>query len=196
MQGIEAITAEIIAAAKAEAEETVRKAEANKAARLAELDARLAAQRAEREQRLAQEAEDTVGRRLTLAGLEARMAKLGAKQAVVSEVYALALDKAAALDNKAYRALFARLVAAAAQSGDGVRVAAPDVKRLDKAWLDGVAASSGKKLKLLADNCDARGGAIVVGADSETDLTLETLLAEIRERSEGEVVRALFGDAE
>lgn len=195
MQGIEAITAEILASAKSEAEETVKKAEDFRASRLTELKTRLETQKAELETRLAKEADDIVARRLTLAGLEVRMSRLGAKQSVVAETYGLALKKAAALDDPKYRVFYERLVSTAANDGDRVRVAAPDADRLDDAWLKGVSARSGKKLTLLAETFDARGGVIVESVGSETDLTLETLLSEIREHCESEVLSALFGDA-
>ena len=194
MQGIEAITAAILASAKAEAEETVKQAEEYKAARLAELEARFESRKTELETRLAAEAENVVTRRLTLAGLEARMSKLGAKQTVVSEAYALALKKAAALDQSKYRGFYARLVASVAVDGDGVLVAAPDVKRLDKTWLEGVAKQSGKKLMLLDGMCEASGGVIIVGKVSETDLTLDTLVSELKQQSESDVLAALFGE--
>lgn len=195
MQGIEAITTEILRSAKSEGAETVKKAEEFRTSRLAELNERLETQRAELETRLAKESEDVVTRRLTLAGLEARMSRLGAKQSVVAEAYELALKKAAALDDAKYRAFYARLVADATKDGDAVRVALPDVKRLDKAWLSGVSAKSGKKLTI-GEPFASRGGVIVESGNSETDLTLETLMAENRTQCESDVLFALFGDSE
>lgn len=193
MRGVEQITAEILAQAQSDAEETVKKAEELKSRRMTELEERLASQKAERETALAKESENVISRRLTLAGLEMRMAKLGAKQAVVSEVYALAIRKAVAMDANKYRDFYARLVCRVAADGDTVLVAKPDSKRLDKSWLDALAKKCGKKLTL-GGTCEAAGGVVVVGAKSETDMTLDTLVAEIRLASESDVLDALFGE--
>ncbi|MBQ7227038.1 MAG: V-type ATP synthase subunit E [Clostridia bacterium] len=193
MQNAEKIISVILSEAKEEASSILANAEQARDKACAELSARLESENALKEKNAKVEAENVITRRLTVAGLDARMQTLSAKQAVISEAYELAFEKIKAVDKARYKALFAKLLASVAKAGDEIIVADSDKDVLDAKWLESVSVKLGKKLKLSSCALDAKGGLVVSGTEIETDLTLETLVAEVREKREAEVLAQLFG---
>lgn len=193
MNGSEKITSVITAEAKAAADGIISRADAAKAVKLENIKSGFVEAESARISSLSREKEAIVARRLTVAGLDARMSSLALRRRVMDEAYARAYEKLAALPSGDYRALYARLLEKYATDGDAIAVAEDDKKRLDAKWLESAAKRIGKKLTLSSEAADGRYGIVIIGKSCEIDLTLSSLIGEVKTECETEVLTALFG---
>ena len=189
---VEKITSVILSEAKERAEKIVSDATEAKENKLNALKNRLAEEQSAREIATEKECESVTQRRLTVAGLDARMQTLSAKRAVMDEAYALAVEKI--LSSKQYETFYSSLVAKHAGDGDVFVISKGDNKRFDEEWLSGIIKTSGKKLSLAKEYIEANGGVILRADSCEIDLTLDALMSEIKEKYENKVLEVLFGE--
>ncbi len=193
MRESEKITSVILAEAEAAAEDIIARANAAKTAKLEALEADFADASSARLSSLSREKEATVARKLTVAGLDARMSSLASRRRVMEKAFDRAYEKIATLGDGEYRAFYGRLIEKYVGDGDIVAVAAEDKKRLDAKWLEGVSKKIGKKLKLSESASDGAYGIVIMGKSCEVDLTLGSLISEVKTECESEVLAALFG---
>ena len=138
-----------------------------------------------------EEVKEIHARRETVADLDIRKAILFAKQEVLGEVYARALEKLVALDHDTYIALIAKMLEQCADRGDlvvlakGAPVTAGEV---------GALSACRKKNLSVSDELGAfSGGMMLLNEKCDKDLTFETLLKEIQPEIESETADRLFG---
>lgn len=141
----------------------------------------------------AQQAADALlSRRQTLDRLDARKTELAAKQQAVDAAFAEATKKVLNMTDHIYRDYMGSLIAECAQDGDCVTVAARDAKRLHAEWLENVRRKCGKHLSLNEETHAGAGGVILCGKTCDINLTLETLIKDLRERLAADVAKRLF----
>ena len=171
----------ILDAGKAEAGRIIDDWRARIAAEEQELAARNEKAAAEREERL-----------ISAAEMEARKTVLAAKQAVVEQAYALALDKLCAISGQEKVDLLAGLLVRASSTGAEEAVfSAAD--RADGAKAVAAAnAASGKHLTLSKDAAPIRGGFILRDRNVEVNCAFETLVRLQRTETAGAVAKILF----
>lgn len=192
MEGKDVIIQKILADANAEAEKIV--SEANEYA-----DATVEKARAQAKEKLSaaeKTAENTgveyIGRRVTVAGLDLKKARLNAKIALLDEVYAKAVDAVRNVGDKDYKALVEGMLDDAAEDGDVVTISKNDVKILTKVFFDSYAKKRGITLSLSKDFGDFAGGIILSGGGVDKNLTLEVEIKLLREQTESEIAGLLF----
>ncbi len=196
----EKIVEKILSDARAEAERILEEARAQ-AAQIRE-HAQLEAQR-QRELILAQAQLEAQSRRRALlaeATAAARNAVLGAKRAVLNNVFAHTADKLAAMPANEYKSWLLQLLVKAVETGDEEVILSP----ADRQTLGGTLvreanaqlAQQSKKgaLKLSAETRDVGRGFILKGKNSEINVTLKTLLRRAQDELEIEVAQMLFGE--
>lgn len=128
-----------------------------------------------------------------VANLDCKKALLTAKTELVGKAF----DRAAEIlraDKKKYCDLVGKMIAAAAEDGDKVRVCKEDVDVLTKAFVESVAKKCKKKLTLDKEYAAIIGGVILVGKDYDKNLSLDLELQTMREECEGEIAAVLFGE--
>ena len=190
MEGKEAIVGRILSDAQQKAE--TRKAEAAARAENAcdearrKAEALLTSGRAQ----LMRDAEETVSRRETVAGLDVRKRLLAAKREAIEAVFTRALEKTRAFGKGRYLAVLDALLEAYAEDGDAVQLS-------KYAPVDGreLAASKvflAKKLVFRDADGDFEGGLRLYNAVSERDLSFRAILEARRFELEREIVQALF----
>ena len=123
------------------------------------------------------------------ARLDCAKIMLAEKRAVIDEVYARALEQLKNLGKADAVHLFERLLTLYAEEGDEVVFAdgfsyAQDVAKL------GVIKE--KKLKVSPKKANIDGGCILIGKNSDKDLSFTALLAVDREERQAEIASALF----
>ncbi len=192
MDGKEAIIAKITESAETSAANLIRDAESELAA--AETKAREEAEKRQQKRfdELDAECERIVARKVTLANLDARKLTLEKKQQIMAKVYADAMDKLVN-DKKSYSALMAKLVKENAEAGDEVVVGKADKALFDDKWLTLVKGLP-SSVKLSKSVHEGRG-IILMGKDSDKNLTLEAVFNELKSRTERETAQILFGEA-
>ena len=185
----QAIVDKIIADAKQEAEAIIadaeKKAEATIAAANARAGKRLQGEKAAAEKR----AESILDGKAATARLDSAKILLGEKRAVIDEVYARALKGLKELGKAEALHLISKLLEEYAEEGDEVLFAenfkyAPDVSKLD--------VIKEKKLKVSAKKADIDGGVLLVGKNSDKNLSYSALLAADREEHQAEIAAKIF----
>ena len=124
------------------------------------------------------------------AMLEARKYRLGKKQNLISRCYDKALQALATLSPKDKEKFFARLIQNYAENGETVLICKADKDVVTQKFLDGF----GKKLVLGKTFAELDGGLILQGDGYDKDLSLEKVLAAVRNDTEADVANALFGE--
>ena len=190
MEGKEAIVGRILSDAQQKAE--TRKAEAAARAENARDEARRKAEALLTSGRaqLMRDAEETVSRRETVAGLDVRKRLLAAKREAIEAVFTRALEKTRAFGKERYLAVLDALLEAYAEDGDAVQLS-------KYAPVDGrdLAASKvflAKKLVFRDADGDFEGGLRLYNAVSERDLSFRAILEARRFELEREIVQSLF----
>lgn len=185
MNGIEKITGQINADAKAEMDALIADANAQAAAITADYEAKARAAAAEVLRRGQRDAQQREERLASVAGLEARKTVLAAKQDMVSKAFDAALAQLCALPEEQYIALLAALTAKAARTGrETVFFAPKDRNRVGKAVVTRANELLAKAVapKLPDELTDTRAGAlldkVVAGASALLAGTGSLTLAE------------------
>ena len=194
MNGIETIIQRLNTDAKAETDALLDKARQEAAAITARYQAqadREAAELAARNQRNAAEREE---RLVSAAQMEARKTVLAAKQAVMEEVYAKALEKLRSLPQDRTVKVLASLLNEAAPQGKGeVLFSAQDRETVGRAAVDAANALNGGQLTLSGETANIPGGFILRNGSIEVNCAYDTLIRLQKTETAGQVARQLFG---
>ncbi len=192
MNGLERITSRIEAEARSEIDGILDagKAETNRIvdswraridAETRELAAKNEKAAAEREERLKSAAE-----------MDARKTILAAKQELVEEAYALALDKLCKLEGEEKIRLLSGLLVRASTTGTEEAVFSAADRDAGAKAVEAANAASGKKLTLSSDAAPIRGGFILRDRNVEVNCAFETLVRLQKAETAGAVAKLLF----
>ncbi len=133
-------------------------------------------------------------RRISVAELEVRKIRLGAKQAQIALCFDEALDRLSKMDEADYLELLTASLIRIGGQGGQVLLNQDDHGRIGERLISKVN-DTGKvgTLSLAEDTIDARGGFILRRGSVEINSTLETMISGIRESTIPHVVKALYG---
>ena len=194
MNGIETIIQRLNTDAKAETDALLDKARQDAAAVTARCQAQADKETADltaRNQRAAAEREE---RLVSAAQMEARKTILAAKQAVMEEVYAKALEKLRSLPQDRAVEVLASLLNEAAPQGKGeVLFSAQDRETVGRAAVDAANAQNGGQLTLSDETAGIPGGFILRDGSIEVNCAYDTLIRLQKTETAGQVARQLFG---
>ncbi|MGI6037004.1 MAG: V-type ATP synthase subunit E [Limnochordia bacterium] len=198
MSRVNKLQERILAEAEGKAAEIRQGAEA-KAAQLKERATQEAeAAVAKIEARGHRQAEERSRRIITMTNLDIRREILGAKQTAIEEVFALAMEKLASLDEGKYMSFMEELLLQSVETGDEeIVVAEKDQERFSGNFLARVnekLIQRGKKgqLRLAEETQPLLGGFILRGATVEVNNSFEALVAVQRDELEQMVAEVLF----
>ena len=187
----EAILERIISDAQAAAEATVAEAEGRAAEIIAEAEARAARDRQGTSAIIAERSKAIADGKAAAARLDAAKVMLAAKRGVIDAVYARALEKLKALPQKDAVRLAEGLLLSYAEDGDELVFA---TNFAYKAQVLKLAVVTEKNLKNSGKTADIDGGFILIGKNSDKDLSYGALLALDREERQAEIAAKLFSD--
>ena len=126
--------------------------------------------------------------------MEARKTILAAKQAVMEEVYAKALEKLRSLPQDRAVEVLASLLNEAASQGKGeVLFSAQDRETVGRAAVDAANAQNGGQLTLSGETANIPGGFILRNGSIEVNCAYDTLIRLQKTETAGQVARQLFG---
>ena len=173
----------ILADAAAQAEAAADKFRTQAEAEDRDLLAKSERTAAEREERL-----------VSAAQMEARKTVLAAKQAVMEETYAKALEKLRNLPEARYVEVLTELLLQAAPHGVGeVLFSAQDRETVGQAAVDAANGKSGGKLTLSGETAPIQGGFILKDGNVEVNCAFDTLVRLQKAETAGQVAQRLFG---
>lgn len=199
MNGIEKITQRIDQDAQAEIDAIIAQAQTEADAITARYAAQAEKETADIVARGKVHAQERKERLASMADMEAKKVVLGAKQQMLDEAFALALEKLAGLPEEQYVALLTSLAVEASSTGKekiilsqsdraryGVKVATGANEKL-------AAAGKPASLTLSEETRPIRGGLLLSDGDVEVNCAFETLIRLSRSELSGEVLKILFG---
>ena len=194
MEGKEAIIGKIMENAQVTADNIIRDAESERDAAVSAAKASAEKEAEAKKAALSEECDRIVARKITLAGLEARKLILLEKQTALSEVYGK-VRRDLLKDESRYAKLMADLVKNSAEQGDVLCVGEDDKSILTDKWFSELAKKLNVKISLGKETHKGRG-VILKGTLSDKDLTVESVMQEIRSRTESRAAEILFGDTD
>lgn len=194
MNGIETILQQLNEDAKAEAEAVLEQARQEAAAVSARWKAAAERETAERTARNEKAAAEREERLVSAAQMEARKTILAAKQALLDEVYAKALDELTHLPvDRRTETLAALLVQAAPQGRGEVLFSPQDRETVGQAAVDAANRQTGGSLTVSPETADIQGGFLLRDGSVEVNCAFETLLRLQKAETAGLAARQLFG---
>lgn len=144
------------------------------------------------------EGQEVYRRLISVAGLEARKEILKAKQDMVEEAFAKAVEKITGLPGTEYQKMLEEMVAGAASDGAGeILLSERDRKRIDRNFTDNI----NRRLKTIGRNgtvalsdetVQTAGGFVLRYGDMEINGTFEIVFDMLRPQIENDVVNILF----
>lgn len=182
LSAAEADKAQVLSAARAQAEELARADE--------EFCASLRAQT----EKTAQETEETeILRASARARMDTGKVLLAARQEEISAAFAAAEEAFRTMDKKKYFDFIVSLLDRWAEEGDTVVLAAPDAERVSERDIASYAAARGIRLSCRADGAFS-GGVMLENDRYDKNLTVGMLLQEYRASHETEIASVLSGN--
>ena len=185
----QAIVEKIIADAKQEAEAIIADAEKKAQGTIAAANARAERRKQGEKTAADKRTESILDGKAATARLDSAKILLGEKRAVIDEVYARATANLLALGKAEALHLYGRLLEEFAEEGDEVVFAENFKYAQDASKLDIV---KEKKLKISAKKANIDGGLLLVGKNSDKNLSFSALLAADREEHQAEIAAAIF----
>ncbi len=191
MQGKNNIIDDILNAANKAAADIISDAEAEEAEAERAVREELEKARAEHDAETKTAADALYAGRVKLGELEAGKIMLKAKRDCVDKVYDGVRKRVLSMKDAEYLEFLGALIVRACEDGDEVVVSERDAKRANAAWLKKVATIAKKKLTLSKTCGEFEAGVILKGATNDRDLTIDELIAELKDRTEADTARAL-----
>lgn len=133
-------------------------------------------------------------RKLSVAELEVKKLRLKAKQDVLEQVFAKAVEAIRALPKAQYLSYIESMLLSTAEDGDRVIAAQADKVVVTKAFIAKTAEKKGIRLDLSPDYGSFAGGIMLECRNCTKNMTLELELASLREEREAKIARMIFED--
>lgn len=193
MNGIEKITKRIDDQIQAEIDQVLSDAREQAAAITDRAGKQAAAESAELAARNTRTAAEQEARLIGAAQMEAKKLLLAAKQEMVEQAYALALEELCSMPDDVYTETLAELLAQAAPDGKGSVIFAPDVRmRIGEAAVALANERLHGSLTLAEDSRPMQGGFILSRGSVEVNCTFDTLVRLQKAETSGAVLKKLL----
>ena len=198
MNGIEKLTARIAADSRQACDDVLEQGRAQAAKIIAGYEAVAETQAEERLAAGRNSAVERIERMASVADLEARKLRLGAKQEMLEKAFSLAAEKLSSLPEGQYAELLTELAVKASTTGrEALIFSVKDRSRYGKRVViaaNGRLEAEGRTgaLTLSEESRDFRGGLYVQDGPVETNCTFAALLRSLRAGLSGEVADILF----
>lgn len=135
--------------------------------------------------------EEIVNRKKMVANIDAKKQNLNNKMHIIDEVFAGAPE--AIHSDKRYPEFLKKLIEDNAEDGDTVIICKTDSKTVNKAFIDSLKQTKGININLSKEFGDFVGGVIISNNNYDKNLTLESIVKQLRGDMEMEMATVLFG---
>ena len=192
--GIENIMEKILAEANDDARRIFEKGRYDGRGTIYRTERLIKQQQVDLEKKIASDVETVKKRKASVAELEARKMRLGAKQEAISKCFDEALLRLAKLPEETYVDLLARTIESSGADGGELLLTAADRARIGEKLVRRVN-EGGKagKLTLSEKTISATGGFVLKKGAVELNSTLEVMVEAVRGEVTPKVVETLFG---
>lgn len=193
--GIETITEKILAEANNDARKIFEKGKYEGRSTIYQAERKVKQHQSEMERQAKIDADTAKKRKNSVAQLEARKMRLGAKQEAISRCFAQALEELSRLPEEIYLELLVRTAETCSVQDGELLLTEGDRKRIGEKMVSQI--NQGGKLGTvtLSDQViKAAGGFVLRKGAVEINSTLEVMVEAIREEITPKVVETLFGE--
>lgn len=170
----------------------VKTADAEKGELIETASAELALKQKTELEKAEREAQLILERRVCVANLESNKTLLKARQQVLKNAYEQVYNKVLNMTDNIYREFIANLIIKFAENNDRVMICEKDDKRITSEFIKKIADQLKINLSLSSQFHNGKGGIILSSSKYDKNLTLETLIAQLRETTESKCVQKLF----
>ena len=192
----EQVVDKILSQAKAEAQTILDEAAAKADAHKARLRAELAEYERQTEALAAEAAEDKRRRMLAAARMSNAASRLTAKVQLLDEVFQTARQRLVQLPDEPYKAMMARLMTQAVQTGDEEVIVGSDERRINDEFIKQVNRQLGTgfkgNLRLSDRRAPIQGGFILSRGKVQMNASVDVMIDQLREVMETELAAKLF----
>lgn len=190
---IENITGKILAEAEEQSKKVLEEAADKSRTIIEKAEQRAAAIRETSAEKAKEDGHLAKSRRISVAELEVRKIRLGAKQELISHCFEIALEQLANMEEEEYIELLESSIIALDVDGGELVLNERDRKTIGNKLVKKIN-DAGKvgTLILAEDTVNAKGGFVLRRGSMEINSTLETMINSIREAATPDVVKALF----
>lgn len=192
----ERVIGKILSDAKAEAEKIATAAKEKRSGEQEKLEKELVGYRHQTDRLARNAAENRKMLLLAAARMDLKKQQLATKRKLLDEVFAAAAQRLRGLDDNEYRELMSKLLLKAVQTGDEEVIIGKNETRIDQAFITNINRRLGPgykgnlRLSQQRDNLD--GGFILKRGKIKTNVSIEVLLAQAREKLQIELAKELF----
>lgn len=191
MQGTQKIIDDILSSAKLAAQGIIDEATAEVNASLEEVSSEIERAQSAAMEKIKAEADALYSGQIKLGELEANKAMLKARQKCMQDVYDGVREKLLSAPDKQYLAFLQKLITEVCEDGDEIIASKSDAKRVTDAWVKKVSTACKRKLTLSKTQGDFSGGVILRNAKFDRDLTVDEIVADLKERTAAETLKKL-----
>jgi V/A-type H+-transporting ATPase subunit E len=192
----EQVVDKILSQAKAEAQTILDEAAAKADAHKTRLRAELAEYERQTEALAAEAAEDKRRRMLAAARMSNAASRLTAKVQLLDEVFQTARQRLVQLPDEPYKAMMARLMTQAVQTGDEEVIVGSDERRINDEFIKQVNRQLGTgfkgNLRLSDRRAPIQGGFILSRGKVQMNASVDVMIDQLREVMETELAAKLF----
>ncbi|WP_206458447.1 V-type ATP synthase subunit E [Anaerovorax sp. IOR16] len=189
--GIEKITEQILADAKDDARRIFDKGRYDSRIIERQADHQIKIMQTEAEERGVHDANTLKKRKDSVAQLEGRKLRLGAKQEVISKSFDLALEKLSSMEEEAYLNLLEKVMNETGMEKGEILLNKKDRNSVGQKLVERVN-KKGTNFTLSEEVISAKGGFLLRDGAVEVNSTLETMVNAVKEAVTPEVVKVLF----
>ena len=192
----EQVVEKILSQAGAEADKILAEAKETGAEEEKQLAEQLSDYRDETRSLAETAAADKKLRMLAAARMDIRKELTAAKNAILDEVFAGAAKQISSLQEQEYQAFISSLMSKAVETGDEEVVIGKNESRIDDSLIKQINGKLGSGFKgglhLAEDRADIEGGFILRRGNIQTNVSIEVMLAQVKEELETELGQELF----
>ncbi|MEA4988004.1 MAG: V-type ATP synthase subunit E [Anaerovorax sp.] len=189
--GIEKITEQILADAKDDARRFFDKGRYDSREIERQAKHQIKIMQTEAEERSVHDSNTLKKRKDSVAQLEGRKLRLGAKQEVISKSFDLALEKLSSMEEEAYLNLLEKVMKETGMDKGEILLNRKDRDLVGQKLVERVN-KNGTNFTLSEEVISAKGGFLLRDGAVEVNSTLETMVNAVREAVTPEVVKVLF----
>ena len=188
------IKKKIEADASGEAQEILKKAQKQADQIFQKADKEISEMKVSYEDRFEAERPEILRRRNIVANLDVKKIALGAKQELVGEVFAKALDKLNASPSAKYLSFTEKLLSEAIVTGDEEVMVGKGEKKITTSWLKSYNEKNKTNLTISPEKADISGGFVLNRGKVSENASFGMLLRALRDDLEADVVKRLFSE--
>lgn len=137
-----------------------------------------------------------ISRKESIAEIEAKKIVLFTKQEMLDKVFSMAFERICKSDNKIYADFLKHLIDRYGEDGDLIIISENDAGLITEKFINEISLKKKINLKLSKGYGNFNAGLIIASNGYDKNLTIKTLLHQIKDKYQTDIANKLFGQGE